>query len=189
MMRSSGSLLACLALLTGAACSSPEPPPPEGSSRGGITFGGTPYTINISGGALPQMASSKMGNTVLDGRDGYSVACSIKGAGQPFYGKLQSPDGTYLEVNGATAADGATFTAYMYGTSTASGSGAGTVNNLKDDACKITVIAKNGAGAPYIEPGSIWAGFQCLNLTAQNGALGQTGATDVAEFLFTGCSR
>ena len=189
MMRSAGILLGCLALLTVAACSSAEPPPAEGSSRGSISYSGSTFTISISGGAPPQVNLSMMGNTVLDGRNGYQVSCTVKGAGQEFSGHISSQDGTSLDVEGSSAADGATFTASLYGTGTASGTGAGTINTLTDPGCKITTTtAQNEGKLPFVSPGSIWASFQCNHLTTSV-APDSIGHTDIAEFLFTGCKK
>ena len=182
MKQSGGISMGCLALLTVAACSSPEAPPAEGSSRGTITFAGGLYTINISGGQPPQMDNRIMGNTVLDGRNGYHVSCTVSGQGQAFSASILSPDGTSLEVSGANASDNATLSAYLYGTSTSSGTGAGTINVLSDLACKLVQVD------PLTSPGSIWAKFQCQALKTQS-ALSDSGHTDVAEFLFSGCKK
>lgn len=182
MKQSGAMMLGCLALLAVAACSSAEPPPAEGSSRGNINFQGGVYTIDMSGGVTPQMDNSTMGNTVLDGRNGFHVECSVKGPGQPFSGSISSDDGTSLSVRGASASSGATFTGNMFGSATANGSAGGTVNYLQDPECTITKLD------PITQPGSIWAMFQCKNLKTDS-ALGQVGTIALAEFLFTGCAK
>ncbi len=182
MKHSGGIISGCLALLTVAACSSAEPPPAEGSSRGIINFQGGVYTIDISGGMPPQMDNSTMGNTVLDGRNGFHVECSVKGPGQPFSGSISSDNGASLSVNGASATAGATFTANMFGSATANGAAGGTVNYLQDPECTLTKLDS------ITQAGSIWAMFQCKNLKTDS-ALGQVGTISLAEFLFTGCKR
>jgi len=137
--------------------------------------------LNISGGQPPQMDNNIMGTTVLDGRNGYHVACMAKGAGAEFSGSISSPDGTSLDVSGPNASVGATFTSDMYGTATSSGAGVGTINTLSDTGCTIVQLAK-------AEAGTIWAEYQCARLATPS-VLGQEGHTDVAEFRFTGCNK
>ena len=159
---------------------STDPAPVEGSSRGTLSYQGGVYTVNISGGQPPQMDNNIMGNTVLDGQNGYHVACTVKGAGAEYSGNISGPDGTSLDVYGPNASVGATFTADMYGTATAGGTGAGTINTLRDTGCTIVKLAK-------AEAGTIWAEYQCNNLTTPSG-VGQVGHS-LAEFLFTGCNK
>jgi len=95
-------------------------------------------------------------------------------------GETASPDGTSLDVSGPNASVGATFTSDMYGTATSSGAGVGTINTLSDTGCTIVQLAK-------AEAGTIWAEYQCNNLTTPSG-VGQVGHS-LAEFLFTGCNK
>jgi len=166
----------CLVLLTHFACSSPVPPPPEGSARLVVSYAGT-HVANINGGTPPNLLNHVLGKTVLDGRDGYKVSCEVKGGGQfSVSGLIESADGTSASVDGhGISAQG--------GTVSMSFNVNGVVNVVSDSACTVSTTS-----APVVEAGSIWAAFNCskvMNVAADPTLTGSA----TGEFVFTGCSR
>ena len=175
MKHTVGGLWVCSALLSLVACSSPEPPPPEGSTRGTVNSNGT-HSANISGGVQPSLVDHILGKTVLDGRNGYHVSCSITGGDSySVSGDITSPDGTSVTVEGSgvTKAQGGTVTMLFVVS--------GVVSQVSDTNCTLPKVEE-------LEPGSIWASFHCINVRDPT-VLGTATGTADGEFVFTGCSR
>jgi hypothetical protein len=175
MRQSGGRSWMCLAPLVMLACSSADPPPPEGSVRCTVH---NSHPCNISGGVAPQMDNSIMGNTVLDGRSGYHVDCNISGSGTySLSASISAPDQTSVTVSGEGigATNSPTVAMYIMATT-------GEVNNLGDTKCTLKSPMK------ALEPGSIWASFHCSNLASPSN-IGSEAIAGDGEFLFTGCAR
>ncbi len=179
MRQSGGRSWMCLAPLAMLACGSADPPPPEGSVRC-IVDNSNP--CNISGGVVPQMDNSMLGNTVLDGRNGYQVSCNISGSGTySLTASISAPDQTSVSVSGEGigATNSPTVSMYIMATT-------GEVNDLGDTNCTLSATPQSPMKA--LEPGSIWAKFHCGNLTSPSN-LGSATITGDGEFVFTGCAR
>ena len=171
MRHSGGGSWVYLTLLAACACSSAEPPPPEGGTNGSVNYSGKVGLANINGGTPSNLTNHIFGKTVLDGRDGYHVSCNINGGSVS--GSISSQDGTSLTVDGSgITTQGGTVSMSFYVN--------GIVNTVKDKNCTLTQV-----GA--LEPGSIWAAYNCANVAAES-VIGTPG-TARGEFTFTGCTR
>jgi len=172
-MRHGGIFLGYLALLTLFSCSSAEPPPPEGSLRSSVYYSGA-HSVNISGNVMPNMDNSTVGDTVLEGRDGFRVSCTVTAGGAVFDASITAPNGENLQVTGRdVGAQGARISMYftVYGEP----------NVVSDTQCALTTIQA-------LEAGSIWAKFQCDNIAVPS-IQGTTPGSANGEFVFTGCKR
>jgi len=169
MRLSGGGLWVCLALLGLGACSSPAPPPAEGSAR--LTFTSCSYSAQSINGpnGEPRFANGQLGQTVLDGRDGNHVSCKVFGSGLVDT-SISSPNMT-LTVSGTVAGNTSVVTMTFLTSAL--------LNTRSSSTCTLTVHK--------LIPGSIWADYSCTNVVDYSN-LGTPCATN-GEFVFTGCAK
>ena len=182
MRHTVGGSWACLTLLALVACSSPELPPPEGLVT--ITNGDAcGLTGQIAGpGGLPTGSSLGANETVLDGRDGVNVTCSIKAKGGNQFdisAKIWTSEMT-VEISQGTVTGGATpsGTAQMYLTTRSSLNTYGSTENC-------TITAANGVYK--VEAGSLWAQYNCASV--QDPQNPTKICSPRGTIIVTGCSR
>ncbi len=104
MRQTGGGSWVCLALLGLVACSSPSAPPAEGSVQITWTNGCSTSPATISGpGGLPSGSKVGANQTVLDGRDGYKVGCTVSRSGSTYSvsASIELPDDISLTVDGS----------------------------------------------------------------------------------------
>jgi hypothetical protein len=175
MKLAGGGSLVCLAWLGLVACSSPAPPPAEGSASMLLCGGTNSGSIHGPGGQS-NIATNFIGQTVLDGRDGYAVSCTVSGSGTSFgiSGEITAPDLTYLSVNGSAGSGSSTVSmAFLAGRLVAP-----LISDAKTP-CTLTTIKA-------LRAGSIWAAYSCPSVSDPNSP-GTTVCTATGEFVFTGC--
>ena len=183
-MRQTGSgSWVCLALLGLGACSSPSAPPAEGSIQITWTNGCSTSPATISGpGGLP--SGNKVGpeQTVLDGRDGYSVGCTVTQTGSTYSisASISLPNTISLTVD----ASGVSTTG---GKATMSFFSPQSVNTWTSPAGGCTLTTKSTTEGLTIMPGSIWATYSCpgVSTPSQYGSSCDTSGVIV----FTGCNK
>ena len=169
MRHTGGGSWVCLALLGLVACSSAALPPAEGSASMTIACNQT-FTGNINGpGGESNIADNYIGQTVLSGRDGYSVTCTVQG--NSISGDIESPGSSTILLVDGSAAQGSTLKMWFYTT--------GMLNELSSSACTLTTIKALSAG-------SIWAAYSCTSVSNPSD-LTTAPCTASGEFVFTGC--
>ncbi len=182
MRHSVGGSWVCLALLALVACSSPAPPPPEGLVT--ITNGDTcGLNGQIAGpGGLPTGQSLSADETVLDGRGGFHVSCSVKPSGSGFSvaAEISDADITVTVSNGTVAGSSPpSGTATLYLTTTQS------LNTYTGTGCTFTATATDGVFK--VEPGSLWAQYNCDSVQDPQNASKTCSPRGV--IIVTGCDR
>ena len=144
------------ALLALVACSSPAPPPPEGLVT--ITNGDTcGLNGQIAGpGGLPAGNTLSANETVLDGRGGFHVSCSVKGNGQySVAAEISDADITVTVANGTASGKPVSGTATMYLT---------TLQSLSTYSGTGCTFSADINGMSTVEPGSLWAQYNCASV-------------------------
>jgi hypothetical protein len=143
-------------------CGDAASPPPEGgayititnASSSGLGKGcpSAPHALKLSGATQP--GPSDMGDVWVDGQDGHSVSCSVKGSGTYSVSGRLAGNGATFNIN-ASVANGASGTASIFVLDP-------TVQmTMADTACTIKVD-----GSYKVEKGAVWANISCTNLTS-----------------------
>ena len=185
MSHSGGGYWGYVALLAVFACSSPVPPPAEGSAT---VNGFCSYPkVSISGlGGDPTSPPLQPNQTVLEGRSGFEVSCSVKATGGGNFaisGSIASRDMALTISSGDVSAATSTGTAKIY---------IWTAQSLKtissETLCTITATSNTVPGVFKVEPGSIWAEYRCTGMK-DNINLSSVECSPRGEIVLTGCER
>ena len=155
-------------LLAALGCSDPVPRPAQGNLTLSITraAGNTScpvpgQTYGIGNPKPPTLIPQSYGDRLIDGDNGSSIKCSVKGSGPfTFSGTIkattpQSDKVTLTITNGVINADKATGTATIAVSTPQLG---GTFTSA-DGACVINVVNSQ------VKAGSVWAGATCATVT------------------------
>jgi hypothetical protein len=183
MRQTGGGSWVCLALLGLGACSSPSPPPAEGSVQITWSNGCSLSPASITGpGGLPSGKKVGANQTVLDGRDGYKVSCTVSrsGGGYSVSATLELPDNIMLTVDAnsvSTTGGKATMSFYS----------PGSINTFNSPLEGCTLTTTSSTTGLTIMPGSIWATYSCPGVADTNN-LGKVCDTS-GVIVFTGCNK
>jgi hypothetical protein len=183
MSKTGGGSWVCLALLGLVACSSPAAPPAEGSAQVTWTNGCSlsPDSINGPGG-IPSGMKVGANQTVLDGRDGYKVSCSVVQSGSKYSvsASIEKPDEMTLTLDSSSiSATG--------GPASMSFFSPGSINTWTSPTGGCTITTTSTTEGLTVKPGSIWATYICPQVSDVNN-LGKTCQTS-GFVVFTGCSH
>ena len=185
MRHTVGGLWLCVALLALAACSSPVPPPPEGAANISNLCN---WNAEIAGpGGLPTSQPLRPTQTVLDGRGGYHVSCSVKssGGGYAFSAEIQSEDMSLTLYSGTASGNSGQVDVLLATTQS--------LNTYSDTTlstsprCTVSPTTNTNPGVFIAEPGSIWAQYNCTEVATQSDLSNTCSPRGI--FVFTGCDR
>lgn len=152
--------IASLLALSALSCGDAVPPPAEAavsitlspSGTAGAQYTCSFHTLSWTSGTAP--TSNETGGLLVDGQDGASVSCKVKG------------DGTYT-ITGSVKFEDSRFD--LGGSISESGTGTVSVSlwdknlltSIQDPACTITV----GQSSLAVESGALWAQVACSHFT------------------------
>ena len=154
-------------------------------AQGAVTlqFGSTPSSTcpepaktDLVGNPAP--SANDPGNSVIDGQNGASISCSVRGSGPfTFSGSLHANDNENNPI-AVSFTDGQVGTDKTNGTVTLNvfTSQLGPAFTSAPGACTVTVINRQ------IKPGSIWATFACPSITSAPVGQCQIGSTSTIVF-------
>lgn len=186
MSKTGGGSWVCLALLGLGACSSPAAPPAEGSAQ--VTFSGCNFPPqSISGpGGTPSGAKVGANQTVLDGRNGYSVQCTVSQNGSSYSvsATIVGPDMTLSVQNGTVKGGSGTATMSFLTTQSINTYTSNPGTSPAPPPCNLTT-ASTTTGLTVM-PGSIWATYNCPQVVDPI-TLSNTCSTS-GFIVFTGCN-
>ena len=184
MSKTGGGSWVCLALLGLVACSSPAAPPAEGSAQVNFSVCTLPQQTISGPGGTPSGSKVGPNQTVLDGRGGYVVKCSVAGSGNSYSvsATIVGPDMTLTVDSKSVSPSGSGMATMSFATTQ-------TLNNTYSsatDGCTLTTKSTTTTGLT-VRPGSIWATYDCPTTTDPNNL--NNGCHTTGYIVFTGCDH